>query len=145
MMIDNMDIKISQECKSLKDTIKLARVFSRALRARGRAVVLLSADMGAGKTTFVREVVKRLGAGRNATSPTFSIINKYRENVFHVDLYRLCDVKELENTDFHEIINGDNYVFVEWAEKFEIDYPADVIWVRIEVKEGGVRVFGIVG
>ena len=133
------------KCRTLKDTKRLAHEFVRALRGRERAIVLFDAPMGAGKTTFVREVVKGLGVRVPATSPTFSVINKYSENVYHIDLYRVESADELLNTDFYEIISGDNFVFVEWAEKFEIVYPSDVIWIKIKVEEDGSRVFNIIG
>ena len=75
--------------------------------------VLLLGEMGAGKTTFVSEVVKRL-CGAHVTSPTFGIINQYAPDIFHADLYRIRDAKELENTDFYEILYGDNIFFIEW-------------------------------
>jgi len=130
-------------CKTIKHTRKLAREFAALLRKRGRAIVCFNAEMGAGKTTFIREVVKALGVRNTAASPTFSIINKYTSSVFHIDLYRLEDVTELLNTDFHEIIAGNNFVFIEWSEKFEIDYPPDSIKIKIQVEEDGSRVFNI--
>ena len=132
------------KCKTLKDTKRLARTFVKALKRRKSAVVLFDASMGAGKTTFVREVVKGLGIRVPATSPTFSIINKYSKNVYHVDLYRIENVDELKNTDFYEIISGENFVFIEWTEKFEIEYPKDAIWIKIEMGEDQVRVFNII-
>jgi len=115
----------------------------RSLRARGGAVVLFDAPMGAGKTTFIRECVRTLGAKVSATSPTFSIINRYAENIFHIDLYRVEEVSELENTDFYEVLCEENFVFVEWSKKFNIDYPQPFIKVKIEVKEDDSRVFDI--
>lgn len=133
----------SHVCTSVKGTRKLARAFVRALRRRSSAVVLFDAPMGAGKTTFTAECVKALGASVPVTSPTFSIINSYAENIFHVDLYRLEEVSELRNTDFYEIISGENFVFIEWAEKFDIQYPPGAIRVKITVGEGGERVFTV--
>ena len=131
------------KCETLKDTRRLARTFAKALRRRGSAVVLFDALMGAGKTTFIREVVRGFGVRTAATSPTFSIINKYSEKVYHIDLYRVESADELVNTDFYEIISGGNFVFIEWAEKFKIKYPEDAIWIKIKVEEGQARVFDI--
>ena len=121
----------------------LAHAFVKAMQRRGGTVVLFDAPMGAGKTTFIRECVKALGARIPATSPTFSIINKYDKNLYHIDLYRVEDVAELLNSEFHEIISGRGFVFIEWAQKFKINYPADAIHVKIEVEEDGTRVFDI--
>jgi len=131
-------------CKTLKDTKRLARDFVAGLRGRQKAIVLFEAQLGAGKTTFIREAVKGLGVRVPATSPTFSIINRYSENVYHIDLYRVESASELLNTDFYEVLSGDNFVFIEWAEKFDIAYPSDFIKIKIEVGEDDSRVFDIV-
>ena len=143
------------KCNTLKDTKRLAREFASSLHGRQRAVVLFEAPMGAGKTTFIREAVRCLGVRVGATSPTFSIINKYSENtgtvtpqsghVYHIDLYRVESADELFNTDFYEIISGDNIVFIEWAEKFDIKYPDGAIIIKIKVGEDDSRVFDITG
>ena len=52
-------------------------------------------------------------------------------------------MEELWQTDFYEIISGGNFVFIEWAGKFPVEYPADAIRVKIDVEEGGARVFDI--
>jgi len=135
--------ELSRTCKSLKQTKRLAQAFARHLRKQKRAIILFEAQMGAGKTTFTRTVVKGLGTRATATSPTFSIINKYGDNIYHVDLYRVEDISELQNTDFYEIIAGDNFVFIEWSEKFDIIYPRGVTRVKIDVKGDDNRVFDI--
>lgn len=71
-------------------------------------LILLHGQMGAGKTHYVKSLYPQ------ATSPTFNIINQYADNVFHADLYRIKDVSELYNTDFFEILNGNNIFFIEW-------------------------------
>jgi len=130
-------------CSNLRDTCRLARAFVAALKRRGGAVVLFDAPMGAGKTTFIRECVKALGARMAATSPTFSIINNYGENLYHIDLYRVESAAELENIGFYEIVSGAGFVFIEWAWKFSIEYPADAVRVKIDVKGDDSRVFDI--
>jgi tRNA threonylcarbamoyl adenosine modification protein YjeE len=90
-------------------------MLSHAVKHRKPFVVLLHGEMGAGKTTFVRDVLKKIVKNTTVTSPTFTIINQYAENIFHADLYRIKDKTELENTDFFEILYGDNVFFIEWA------------------------------
>ncbi len=76
---------------------------------------LLYGDIGAGKTTFVREFLPNY----SVTSPTFSIYNQYAPKIFHFDLYNIdCSFFELNNLNFFEIMNDpESIVFVEWAEK----------------------------
>jgi tRNA threonylcarbamoyladenosine biosynthesis protein TsaE len=88
---------------------------SGAVRAKTPLVVLLNGEMGAGKTTFVSRVLKSVLPNVVVQSPTFTIINEYAPNVFHADLYRIKSGAELLNTDFFEILYGDNVFFIEWA------------------------------
>jgi len=90
----------------------LIRMIKQAIRQHKPFVVLLNGDIGAGKTTFVSKILKKIVSAQ-ITSPTFTIINQYSNNIFHIDLYRIKDEKELQNTDFYEIIHGDNVVFIE--------------------------------
>jgi tRNA threonylcarbamoyl adenosine modification protein YjeE len=75
-------------------------------------IILLQGEMGAGKTYFVQKFVS------GATSPTFTIINQYADNIFHADLYRIKSQSELVNTDFFEILkkcdDDKSLFFIEW-------------------------------
>jgi len=78
-------------------------------------VILLHGEMGAGKTYYVKEQVKKMLGRDIATSPTFSIINQYAPHIFHADLYRIKNQNELLNTDFFEILHDpENTFFIEW-------------------------------
>jgi tRNA threonylcarbamoyladenosine biosynthesis protein TsaE len=96
------------------------KIVGASIRLNKPFVVLLHGDMGAGKTTFVQKVLKNIKTREGrinpmaVTSPTFTIINQYAPNVFHADLYRIKNEGELHNTDFFEILNGNNVFFIEW-------------------------------
>ena len=82
------------------------------------SIVLLHGDMGAGKTTLVREIAKHYGYQR-VSSPTFSLVNKYEGNIeiFHLDLYRLNSISDLHSIDIDAYFDKENsIVFIEWAE-----------------------------
>lgn len=82
-------------------------------------IFLFEAEMGSGKTTFIKELCKQLGSTDNFSSPTYSIVNEYRANnthIFHFDLYRLKDSHELMDIGFNDYIQPDSYVFIEWPE-----------------------------
>jgi len=105
------------------------------------SVVLLFGDLGAGKTAFVRGLAEGLGvSSEDVTSPTFTIMQEYRGGrlpLFHVDLYRLNDAREIEDLGLDEVTAG-GVLAVEWAEKLP-DAPTDAAVVRIRHSDGDVR------
>ena len=139
----NGNYNVKKVCKSLKETVALAHDFATFLRTKSGVIILFDAPMGAGKTTFTSVVVRALDKNATAvTSPTFTIINQYAPNIFHVDLYRLNDSKELQNTDFADITKMNNYTFIEWADKCNERFEGHVFKVKIEIKDNA-RIFSI--
>tara|TARA_B100000886_G_scaffold233406_1_gene163106 strand:+ start:92 stop:499 length:408 start_codon:yes stop_codon:yes gene_type:complete len=86
-------------------------------------VVLISGEMGVGKTTLIKELLLLYGVTDNVTSPTFSIINEYLidndEVIYHMDLYRVKDTAELENIGFFEYVKSRRTCLIEWGETIE--------------------------
>lgn len=82
-------------------------------------VILVKGALGAGKTTLVKEIVKKLGSNEDVSSPTFGIVNELtigRSTAFHLDLYRIESQEELIQLGFDEYIYSGNYCFIEWPE-----------------------------
>ena len=82
-------------------------------------VILVKGALGAGKTTLVKEIVKKLGSNEDVSSPTFGIVNELtigRSTAFHLDLYRIESQEELLQLGFDEYIYSGNYCFIEWPE-----------------------------
>lgn len=108
-------------------------------------VVVLSGDLGAGKTQFVQGVAAGLGISAQVTSPTFNILLEYYQGripLYHFDLYRLDDQDELEDTGYYDTIDADGVSFIEWGEKFPGALRYGYLEIRILVAEdGGRRVF----
>ena len=104
-------------------------------------VVLLYGDLGAGKTAFVHGLAEGLGADENAvSSPTFTLVHEYRGGrltLFHVDLYRLNDPREIDDLGLDEIALG-GVLAIEWAEKWP-GRPAESVTVEITHGTGDVR------
>lgn len=99
--------------------------------------------MGAGKTTFIQSVCKVLGTEDNVTSPTFALINEYRnaqsDSIFHFDFYRIKDIDEAFDLGYEDYLYSGNYCLIEWPEMIEPLLPENIVKVKIEVCEDGAR------
>ncbi len=101
-------------------------------------VVLLIGNLGAGKTTLVKGIVKGLGvaAPEEVTSPTFTLIHEYGGGVYHVDLYRLETAREVASLGLDEFFDRDDaIVLIEWGERFPELMPAERMEIRIEGRD----------
>jgi len=105
-------------------------------------LVLFIGDLGAGKTTIIKRLIKKLGVEDSGSSPSYAIINEYKsesEPVYHIDLYRLNKVEEVFQLGFEDIIYSGKHCFIEWPQ-IVLDYlesPYHV--VRINVGNEGAR------
>lgn len=80
-------------------------------------IILFDAEMGMGKTTLIKSLVKHLGCDDEVSSPTFSLVNEYQSKtntIYHFDLYRIEEEEELYNFGIEDYINSNNWVLVEW-------------------------------
>lgn len=97
----------------------------RALRAP--AVVTLSGDLGTGKTTLAQAICRGYGVTDPVTSPTFALVHEYAGGatpVYHLDLYRLRDRRDLLQLGWGEIIDSGGLVLIEWPERAGDEIPA---------------------
>ena len=100
------------------EMLDAGQAFSFCLQAGDR--VHLTGDLGAGKTSFVRGVIRGLGYPGEVLSPTFSLLETYEFDVFtvvHFDLYRLQDEQELELIGFRDYFTETNVIFIEWPDR----------------------------
>ncbi|XOV83618.1 MAG: tRNA (adenosine(37)-N6)-threonylcarbamoyltransferase complex ATPase subunit type 1 TsaE [bacterium] len=105
-------------------------------RYRGRAVVFLHGQLGAGKTTLVRGLLAGYGHRGVVKSPTYTLLEPYNmaaAEVFHFDLYRVNDPQELEFIGFDEIIDGPGLKLFEWPEKAVDWLPDPDVEVSLQV------------
>ena len=134
-----MKIKVN----SVEETKKLAINFAAELK--GGEVVLLSGDLGAGKTTFTQFVFKELGVEESVTSPTFAILKSYQGKfkLHHFDTYRI-GVEEAIEAGFDEIFQEeDSVIFVEWSENIKQLLPDQTIKINIKYLTENEREFEI--
>ncbi|MBU1026122.1 MAG: tRNA (adenosine(37)-N6)-threonylcarbamoyltransferase complex ATPase subunit type 1 TsaE [Candidatus Margulisbacteria bacterium] len=118
---------------SAEETVELGKKIGESLRPND--IVCLTGDLGAGKTTLIQGIAEGLGVKDYVTSPTFILINEYQGNLplFHVDLYRLNDVSEVEDLGIEEYFTRDGVCVIEWAEKLEGLKPKYFHEIKIEV------------
>lgn len=124
-----------------EETIALGERLARRLRPG--SVVLLEGELGAGKTTLAKGIVKGLGAAdpEEVSSPTFTLIHEYGDpvRVYHVDLYRLDEPAQAEALGLEEILDRQAVVLVEWGEKFPRLWPENRVEIRIRRLDGDER------
>lgn len=131
----------------LKQTEKLAKKFAKLLV--GGEVILLNGDLGAGKTTFTKYVLKALGVKDNITSPTFTLMHEYKTkkfNIYHFDMYRLTNGAEANGLGVEEYLysdSKDSISFVEWSENIKDILQGRFIEINISIMDSGKRKFEI--
>jgi len=132
---------LTHESHSVADTEAIAADLARTLR--GGEVVALYGDLGAGKTQFVRGIVRGLdGNPHTVSSPTFVLLNVYdsgRLVVFHLDAYRVHGSEEFESIGFAELLDQGGVVVVEWADRVEALLPARRYNVHITTTDREAR------
>ena len=124
------------------ETIALGEQLARELPAR--RVVLLIGNLGAGKTTLAKGIVQGRGAASpdEVSSPTFTLIHEFGDgSVYHIDLYRLDELHEVETLGLDELFDREALVLIEWGERFPQLLPADRTEIRITpVDDDGRRI-----
>lgn len=100
-----------------------------------RKIWLFFGEMGSGKTTLIKAIGRRLGVKETMSSPTFSLVNEYptaaMKQIYHVDLYRLKNEKEVMDIGMEEYFNSGQLCLVEWPERLGSLTPVHYVKVRI--------------
>ncbi|MCM1498812.1 MAG: tRNA (adenosine(37)-N6)-threonylcarbamoyltransferase complex ATPase subunit type 1 TsaE [Clostridium sp.] len=118
---------------SPQDTFEYAKQMGE--HAHSGDVVCLIGSLGVGKTLFSQGFAKGLGVEENVNSPTFTIVQEYRDGrlpLYHFDVYRIEDSEEMEEVGFHDMIYGDGVCLIEWADMIEDILPQHYRRVVIE-------------
>ncbi len=133
--------------QSPEETIAKGREIATLLRPP--VIVLLSGELGSGKTTLTKGIISGLGAAReeDVTSPTFTLVHEFHNHckVYHVDLYRVEGFRDLESLALEDALSGRAIIIVEWSERFSLrsDWPR--VEIRLEHAGGDSRRIEIAG
>lgn len=126
---------------SVAETKKLGVSIGKALSSK--KVIAFYGDLGAGKTTLIQSICEGLGVNDYVTSPSFTLINEYLGQlpVYHVDLYRLNDLAEIEDLGLQDYFEKDGIILIEWAEKLKGELPPEAEKIEIEIVSEKERKF----
>ena len=122
---------------AVDETQALAGALAPLLRAGD--LLLLSGDLGAGKTAFTQGLGRGLGVTDPITSPTFTLANEYdgaRLRVHHLDVYRMESMAEVFDVDLPDLLDDDAVVVIEWGEAIVASVPADYLAVELLLGDG---------
>jgi tRNA threonylcarbamoyladenosine biosynthesis protein TsaE len=126
---------------SEEETVALGERLAQSLPRR--STVLLIGNLGAGKTTLAKGIVKGLGAAspEEVSSPTFTLIHEYGSPVavYHVDLYRIDTARDAATLGLDDLFDADAVVLIEWGERFPELMPAGRIEIRLRALDGDER------
>ena len=123
---------LTHTAANLSATQRAAQALAALLEPRD--LVVLSGDLGAGKTAFVQALARALGITAPVTSPTYAIARVYEGPVrlHHLDVYRLGDADELMDLDLPAMVEEEAVTLIEWGERFGDDLPAPWLWIRLD-------------
>lgn len=127
------EIRMIVNTKNAKETFELG--VSMGEQAKPGQVYTLLGDLGVGKTLFTQGFAKGLGILEPVSSPTFTIVQIYKEGripFYHFDVYRIGDLEEMDEIGYEDYFYGNGVCMIEWADQIEEILPDDVIRIVLE-------------
>lgn len=122
---------------------ELPEIAKEVIKSAKNKVLLFYGEMGVGKTTLIKEIVKQLGSQDNVSSPTFSLVNEYHtiegEKVYHFDFYRINNENEALDIGIEEYFYSDYWCLIEWPEKVKNLVPLNSVMITITANNDQLR------
>ena len=127
---------------------QLPEIAKEVLQFSKHKVVLFYGEMGVGKTTLIKEIVKQLGVLDTVSSPTFSLVNEYHsqkgDKVYHFDFYRIDNEEEAMDMGIEEYFYSNNWCLVEWPNKVENLLPLESVIITITINSSQQRTIELI-
>ncbi|MFA5298052.1 MAG: tRNA (adenosine(37)-N6)-threonylcarbamoyltransferase complex ATPase subunit type 1 TsaE [Lutibacter sp.] len=122
---------------------ELPAIANEIIKSSKNKILLFYGEMGVGKTTLIKEIVKQLGSSDNVSSPTFSLVNEYRnendEKIYHFDFYRINNENEALDIGIEEYFYSDCWCLVEWPNKVKNLLPLKSTTITITSNSDQLR------
>ena len=137
---------IELRASDLGDTHAIAGAIAGVVRPRD--LIVLVGEMGAGKTTLIKEICHQLGVAQSVQSPTFSLVNEYIDGkgnpVYHFDLYRLKNAQEAFDIGLEEYLDSGHLCLVEWPEQAEEFWTFEHLELNVSHVDDAHRILEVV-
>ena len=112
-------------------------------KMNGQKIICFNGEMGSGKTTLIKEVCRRLGVNEPMNSPTFAIINEYRDledlRIYHFDFYRIRNMRDANEIGVEEYFYSGHLCLIEWAENITTILPEQYLEINIKLVANNQR------
>jgi tRNA threonylcarbamoyladenosine biosynthesis protein TsaE len=122
---------------------ELPKITTEIIKTVDHKTLLFYGDMGVGKTTLIKELVKQLGSDDVVSSPTFSLINEYHsrkgEQIFHFDFYRIEHEDEALDIGIEDYFYDNVWCFIEWPENIKNLLPLNAVEIYLSLNDDGTR------
>lgn len=128
----------------LKYSLKeLPNIATHIINNVANKTVLFYGEMGIGKTTLIKELLKQLGSDDLVSSPTFSLVNEYwskkEGKIYHFDFYRIENEEEALDIGIEDYFGNHNWCFIEWPENIKNLLPLNAVEIYLSLNEDGKR------
>ncbi len=122
---------------------QLPQIATQIIDKASDKILLFYGEMGVGKTTLIKEIIKQLEVDEVVTSPTFSLVNEYAsgkgETIYHFDFYRIADENEVLDIGIDEYFDSGNWCLIEWPENIKNIVPLNAVRIDISLNNDKTR------